>query len=80
MTRRTIIKLTPIIRILIQITKPTIVSRVIRRRERNRRKSTTRSRPPTLNRRPLRIKIRILIIGASFVTVLLVTLILLLPI
>jgi hypothetical protein len=58
-TRRTI-KYTPIIRILIQITKPTIVSRVIRRRERNRRKSTIRSGPPTLNGRPLRIKIKAL--------------------
>jgi hypothetical protein len=56
-TRRTT-KHTPIIRILIQITKPTIVSRVIRRRERNRRKSTIRSRPPILNRRPLKIKIK----------------------
>jgi hypothetical protein len=59
-TRRTITKLAPIIRILIQITKPTIISRVIRRRERNRRKSTTRSRPSTSNRRPLRIKIKAL--------------------
>jgi hypothetical protein len=57
-TRRTATKLAPIIRILIQITKPTIVSRVIRRRERNRRKSTTRSGPPTSNRRPLKIKIK----------------------
>jgi hypothetical protein len=53
-------KYTPIIRILIQITKPTIVLRVIRRRERNRRKSTIRSRPPILNKRPLRIKIKAL--------------------
>jgi hypothetical protein len=37
-----------------------IISRVIRRRERNRRKSTIRSRPPTSNRRPLRIKIKAL--------------------
>jgi hypothetical protein len=57
-TRRTIIKLTPIIRILIQIIKPTIVLRVIRRRERNKRKSIIRSRPPMLNRRPLKIKIK----------------------
>jgi hypothetical protein len=35
-----------------------IVSRVIRRRERNKRKSITRSRPPTLNRRPLKIRIK----------------------
>jgi hypothetical protein len=56
-TRRTT-KYAPIIRTLIQITKPTIVSRVIRRRERNRRKSTIRSRPPTLNGRPLKIKIK----------------------
>jgi hypothetical protein len=56
--RRTVTKLAPIIRILIQITKPTIVSRVIRRRERNGRKSTTRSRPPTSNKRPLKIKIK----------------------
>jgi hypothetical protein len=56
-TRRTT-KHAPIVRILIQITKPTIFSRVIRRRERNRRKSTTRSGPPTLNRRPLKIKIK----------------------
>jgi hypothetical protein len=55
--RRTI-KYTLIIRILIQITKPTIVSRVIRRRERNRRKSIIRSGPPTLNRRLLKIKIK----------------------
>jgi hypothetical protein len=60
-TRRTAIELAPIIRILIQITKPTIVSRVIRRRETNRRKSTTRSRPPILNRRPLRIRIKALL-------------------
>jgi hypothetical protein len=57
-TRRTATKLAPIIRILIQITKPTIISRVIRRRERNRRKSTTRSRPPMSNKRPLKIKIK----------------------
>jgi hypothetical protein len=60
-TRRTVTKLAPIIRILIQITKPTIVSRVIRRRERNGRKSTIRSGPPTLNRRPLKIKIKALL-------------------
>jgi hypothetical protein len=59
-TRRTVTKLAPIVRTLIQITKPTIVLRVIRRRERNRRKSTTRSRPPTSNRRPLKIKIKAL--------------------
>jgi hypothetical protein len=59
-TRRTATKLAPIIRILIQITKPTIVSRVIRRRERNRRKSIIRSGPPMLNRRPLRIRIKAL--------------------
>jgi hypothetical protein len=58
-TRKTI-KYTPIIRTLIQITKPIIVSRVIRRRERNRRKSTIRSGPLMLNRRPLRIKIKAL--------------------
>jgi hypothetical protein len=56
-TRRTT-KHTPIIRTLIQITKPKITLRVIRRRERNRRKSTIRSRPPTSNRRPLKIKIK----------------------
>jgi hypothetical protein len=60
-TRRTATKLAPIIRILIQITKPTIVLRVIRRRETNRRKSTTRSRPLILNRRPLRIRIKALL-------------------
>jgi hypothetical protein len=59
--KRTAIKLAPIIRILIQITKPTIVSRVIRRRERNRRKSTIRSGPPTSNGRPLRIRIKALL-------------------
>jgi hypothetical protein len=59
-TRRTT-KYAPIIRTLIQITKPTSVLRVIRRRERNRRKSTIRSRPPTLNRRPLKIKIKALL-------------------
>jgi hypothetical protein len=57
-TRRIAIKLAPIIRILIQITKPTIVLRVIRRRERNRRKSIIRSGPPTSNKRPLKIKIK----------------------
>jgi hypothetical protein len=57
-TKRTVTKLALIIRILIQITKPTIVSRVIRRRERNRRKSIIRSRPPMLNRRLLKIKIK----------------------
>jgi hypothetical protein len=60
-TRRTVTKLAPIIRILIQITKPTIVSRVIRRRERNGRKSTIRSGPPTSNGRPLRIRIKALL-------------------
>jgi hypothetical protein len=53
-------KLAPTARTLIQSTKPTIVSRVIRRRERNRRKSIIRSGPPTLNRRPLRIRIKAL--------------------
>jgi hypothetical protein len=57
-TRRTVTKLAPIIRILIQITKPMIVSRVIRRRETNKRKSTIRSRLPMLNRRLLKIKIK----------------------
>jgi hypothetical protein len=38
-----------------------IVSRVIRRRERNKRKSIIRSRPPTSNRRPLRIRIKALL-------------------
>jgi hypothetical protein len=55
---RRIIKYAPIIRTLIQITKPIIVSRVIRRRERNGRKSTIRSGPPILNGRPLKIKIK----------------------
>jgi hypothetical protein len=59
-TRRTI-KYAPIVRILIQITKPIIVSRVIRRRERNRRKSIIRSGPPTLNKRLLRIRIKALL-------------------
>ena len=59
-TRRTT-KHTPIIRTLIQITKPMIVSRVIRRRERNGRKSTIRSGPLTLNGRPLRIRIKALL-------------------
>jgi hypothetical protein len=60
-TRRIVTKLASIIRILIQIIKPTIISRIIRRRERNRRKSTIRSRPPTSNRRPLRIRIKALL-------------------
>jgi hypothetical protein len=59
-TRRTI-KYAPIVRILIQITKPIIVSRVIRRRERNKRKSIIRSGPPTLNKRLLRIRIKALL-------------------
>ena len=59
-TRKTI-KYTPIIRTLIQITKLTIISRVIRRRERNGRKSIIRSGPPTLNGRPLRIRIKALL-------------------
>jgi hypothetical protein len=50
----------PIIRILIQSINPKIISRVIRRRERNKRKGTIRSRPSTLNRRPLRIRIKAL--------------------
>ena len=58
---RRIIKYAPIIRTLIQITKPTIVSRVIRRRESNGRKSTIRSGPPTSNGRPLRIRIKALL-------------------
>jgi hypothetical protein len=56
-TRRTT-KYVPIIRILIQSTNPKIALRVIRRRERNRRKSITRSGPPTSNGRPLKIKIK----------------------
>jgi hypothetical protein len=57
-TRRTVTKLAPIVRILIRNTKPKIALRIIRRRERNRRKSTIKSRPPTSNKRPLKIKIK----------------------
>jgi hypothetical protein len=60
-TRRIVTRLAPIIRILIQITKTTIALRVIRRRERNRRKSTIRSGPTMSNRRPLRIRIKALL-------------------
>jgi hypothetical protein len=58
-TRR-IIKYVPIARTLIQSINPKIALRVIRRRERNKRKSTIRSRPPMSNRRPLRIRIKAL--------------------
>jgi hypothetical protein len=51
-------QLAPTTRTLIQSIKLIIVSRVIRRRERNKRKSIIRSGPPISNRRPLKIKIK----------------------
>jgi hypothetical protein len=57
--KRTIIKLALITRILIRNIKPKIASRVIIR-ETNKRKSIIRSRPPILNKRLLKIRIKAL--------------------
>jgi hypothetical protein len=56
-----ITKHAPIIRTLIQITKLTIILRIIKRRETNKRKSTIRSGPLISNKRPLRIRIKALL-------------------